>query len=255
MKNFKRIIASILVIVLLCGTLVGCGTLKGDDAIIYEDYKITEVMYKYWLAKYKTTFLYIYNNSVDTKSFWETEIEDGYTYEDFIMEYIQAYAKEVLVSMKLFDDFGMSFSNSQKNEVKERITNLIESYGGKNVLNETLGEMGLNIKTLEKIYYEEAKMETVKEYFFGKNGVMAVDDNDREAYYNENYYCAKWIYVYTEVKLMTDGNGNYLTDENGVYKFENLTELEKQEKELVVSELERKLAAGENFDALREKYS
>lgn len=254
-KVLKRTASLILVAAMLVCCFSGCGILKGDTAISYGDYEITEVMYKYWLAKYKTTFLYVYNNSVDTESFWKSEIEKGYTYEDFIMDYIKEYAKQVLVAMQLFDDYGMSFTSAQKNEVKDRINDLIESYGGKNVLNETLGEMGLNIQTLERIYYEEAKLETVNEYFFGTNGVLAVNDNDREAYYKENYYCAMWIYIYTEVKLMTDGNGNYFTDENGVYKFEELSETEKQEKQMRLEALKKDLAAGKDFKELREKYS
>ena len=115
--------------------------------------------------------------------------------------------------------------------------------------------MGLNIQTLEKIYYEESKLEAVNEYFFGKNGVLAVNDNDREAYYKDNYYCAMWIYIYTEVKLMQDEEGNYLTDENGIYKFEKLTELEKEEKQLIVNDLKKDQAAGKDFKELRAKYS
>ncbi|MBR2460874.1 MAG: hypothetical protein IKB34_06570 [Clostridia bacterium] len=255
MKIIRRMLAVALTLALLLGSLVGCGVLKGDDAIVYGDYSITEVMYQYWVRKYKTLFLYIYNNSVDTESFWTTEIEEDYTYEDFIVDYICAFAKQVLVSMQLFDEHGLSFTAEQKQGVEDRINELIESYGGKNVLNEELGEMGLNIKTLEKIYYEEAKLDAVIEYFFGKNGVLEVNDNDREAYYKDNYYCAKWIYIYTEVKLKTDDKGNFITDENGVYKFEELTELEKKEKERIVSTLEKEIAAGGNFEALRDKYS
>lgn len=195
-NKIKRILSLFLITVTVVSVFAGCGVLKGDTAMAYGDHKITEVMYKYWLAKYKTTFLYVYNNSVDTESFWKSEIEKGYTYEDFITDYIKEYAKQVVVAMQLFDDYGLSFTSAQKKAVKDRINNLIESYGGKNVLNEELGEMGLNIQTLEKIYYEETKLEVVNDYFFGKNGVLAVNDNDREAYYKENYFCAMWIYIY-----------------------------------------------------------
>lgn len=255
MNKFKRSVSIFLVTVILVSAFAGCGTLKGDTAMSFGDYKITEVMYKYWLAKFKTQFLYVYNNSVDTTSFWTTEIEKDYTYEDFIMDYIKFHAKQVLVSMKLFDDYGMSFTSAQKQAIKDKINNLIESYGGKNVLNEELGEMGLNIQTLEKIYYEEAKLETVNEYFFGSKGVLAVNDDDREAYYKENYFCAMWIYIYTDVKLLQDEDGNYFTDENGVYKFEELSDIEKQEKQAKVDELRKHLAAGKDFKALRQEYS
>jgi len=254
-KKLKRTVSFFLVTVILLGVLASCGTVKGDTVISYGDYRITEVMYRYWMAKYKTLFLYVYNNSVDTESFWTTEVEKDYTYEDFITDYIKEYAKQVVVSMHLFDECGMSFTSAQKEGIKARINDLIESYGGKNVLNETLGEMGLNIKTLEQIYYAEARLESVNEYFFGKNGVTAINDNDREAYYKDNYYCAMWIYIYTEVELKTDGNGNYYTDENGIYQFEKFDQAQKERKLAIVKQLEKDLAAGKDFKELRETYS
>lgn len=253
--TLKRTLALVLALVLMCGAFGSCAVIKGDVVMRYGDYTITETMYSYWMSKYKTLFLYMYNNSKDTLSFWNTEIEEGNTYEDFIVGYIQNYAKQVLLSMYLFDEYSMSLTDDQKDGVEDYINDLIEAYGGKNVLNETLAEMGLNIETLKTIYYAEEKLATVTDAFFGENGIMAVNDNDREQYYLDNYYCAEWIYVYTSVKLKKDDEGRYYTDENGVYLFDDLTEEEKAIQLAKVEEIEAKLEAGENFESVRAEYS
>lgn len=252
----KRTVAAVLVLLLVCGALAGCG-ISNKAVMKYGDYAITEPMYSYWLSKYKTSFLSIYNNAKDTESFWNTEIEgqDGFTYADFAENFVNEYAKQVLISMQLFDDYGLSFTDEQKEEIEKRISDLIESYGGKNLFNETLGEMGLNIKTLQKIYYAEEKYVIVCDYLFGENGILAVSDNDREAYYKENYYCAEWIYVYTEVKLKMSDDGKYYTDSNGVYIFEKLTDAEKAEQAEKLLKVEKALAAGDDFSEVREKYT
>ena len=253
MKNFFRIMALTLLLATLLCLFGGCGIIKGEDAMSYEGYVITETMYSYWMSKIKTQFLYQYNNSKDTLTFWNTEVSEGYTYEDFIVDYIQYYAKRVLISMYLFDEYGLSFSDSQKKTIEEKLDELTLSYGGKNAFNEELGEMGLNIQTLERIYYEEAKVDCVDDYFFKSGGILEVTDNDREAYYKANYYCAKWIYIYTNVKLKTDEDGNYIM-ENGVYQYEDITdENEKQEKLNKVAQVKDRLAAGESFETVRKE--
>ena len=258
MRKIKSLVSVVLLVAILCGCFAGCGTLKGDAVVSYGDYVVDEVMYQYWLAKYKTVYLYTYNNAVDTESFWTSKIDEqsDYTYEDFLVEYIRTYAKHVAVAMCLFDEYGMSFTSKQKENINNRIEQLIEYYGGKNVFNETLGEMGLNIETLKKIYYAEAKLDVVNEYFFGKNGVLEVSDNDREAYYNENYYSAMWIVMYPDTKFLKDETtGKYVCDTNGNRKYVALESWEKEAKELEINNLKKDLAAGKDFKALREEYS
>lgn len=255
MKKSKRIICVIAVIAILFTFGAGCSEIKGDTVMSYESYKITETMYSYWMAKYKTTFLYIYNNSKDTTQFWSTEIEEGYTYEDFIVEYIETYAKNVLVAMYMFDNLKLSFSSSVKSSVNEKINELIDAYGTKADLNAYLGQYGLNVSTLEKIYYAEAKMNAVNEALFSEGATLAVTDDDREEYYKNNYHCANWIYIYTEVKLKKDETGGYVTDSTGAYAFEELSESEKQAQQEKLDMILGKIDKGENFDILKTQYS
>jgi len=233
----------------------GCGVMKGDTVMEYEGYKITEAMYSYWMARYKTIFLYTYNGSGNPTKFWDTEISEGYTYDQFITEYINFYAKQVLVAMKLFDDYSLVFSESVKNSISDQIKVLTESYGTKAELNAYLAEYGLNVATLERIYYAQAKLTAVNDHLYGENGVSKVTDTERENYYKENYFCADWIYVYTKVKLKKGDDGELITDSNGVYVTEELTPEEKEKQQKKVADILAKIEAGEDFKVLKSQLS
>lgn len=242
-------------VTILLGCFSGCGVVKGDTVMEYEGYKITEAMYSYWMARYKTIFLYTYNGSADQEKFWNTEISEGYTYDKFITDYINFYAKQVLVAMKLFDDYSLVFSENVKQNISAQVNGLIDSYGTKAELNTYLAEYGLNVATLERIYYAQAKLNAVNDHLYGENGISKVTDAERENYYKANYFCAEWIYIYTKVKLKTNEKGDYITDTNGVYVTEELTEVEKLSKQQKIEDILAKIEAGQDFKTLKAQYS
>ena len=254
-KSKIRFLSLFLAVFVLIGCFSGCGEIKGDTVMELDGYKITEAMYSYWLSRYKTVFLYAYNNSKDTESFWNTEIREGETYEKFIVDYINNYAKNVLVAMKLFDDYSLVFTDNVKKEIKEQIEGLTLTYGTRSELNEYLAQYGLNVKTLEKIYYAQAKLDAVNNYLFGNGGPNEVTDTEREEYYKSNYYCVEWIYIYTDVKPRKGEDGGYITDSNGAYILDVMTDSEKEEQAKKIEELLKELENGGDFDLLRTEYS
>ncbi len=254
MKFKTRFLAVLIAVISLFSVLTGCGVIKGDTVMELGGYKITEAMYTYWMARYKAIFLSNYNNGKDTEEFWNSTTEDGITYEQFITQYINNFAREVLISMKLFDDYNLSFTSEEKDMISDYIKGLNTAYGSKAEFNDYLAGYGLNSKTLETIYYAEQKIDKVREALFSDGGVFGVTNEDREKYYEENYYCAEWIYIYRNMKLKTDENGGYITDSNGMYETEPLTDEEKAEKEKKIEELKNKLLT-EDFRTLRQEYS
>ena len=244
-----------MVAAIMLGCFAGCGVVKGDTVMEYEGYKITEAMYSYWMSRYKTIFLYTYNGSSNQDKFWNTEISEGYTYDKFITDYINFYAKQVLVAMKLFDDYSLVFSESVKQNISAQISGLIDSYGTKAELNAYLAEYGLNVATLERIYYAQAKLTAVNDHLYGENGISKVTDTERDNYYKANYFCAEWIYVYTKVKLQKNENGDYITDSSGVYVTEELTAAEKLIQQQKVESILEKIESGQDFKVLKAQYS
>lgn len=258
MKLRSRLLCLLLAAMLSVTLLSGCGVIKGDTVMELNGYKITEAMYSYWMSRYKTAFLQTFNNSKDTESFWDSAAEDGRTYGEYVTDYVNSFAREVLISMKLFDDYGLTFTSDEKSAVTEYVRGLNSAYGSKAELNEYLADYGLNAATLERIYYAELKVDKVKEELFGDGGIFAVTDDEKKEYYEKHYYCAEWILVYPDKKLKTtvDENGEtvYYTDESGNYVTVELTDAEKVEKAARIEELRGKLST-EDFKKLRAEYS
>ena len=251
MKNRIRFLCVLLAAVMLTLTFTSCGIVTGDTVMQYGDYKITEAMYSYWTASFKTYFLYYYSTSDNYSSLWSQELPDGRTYGAFFEEFLDSYAKKVLVCMKLFDDYGITFPDEKRAEIDEKLAELQNTYGGKAELNAYLSDFGLNIKTLERIYYEEAKVDLVTEQLFSENGALAVTDAEREAYYLANYYCVNWIYIYTEKKPDTENAG---TDGSANINMVELTEEEKAQKQQLVSDILTKLQEGRSFASLKAEF-
>lgn len=229
--------------------LVSCGIITGDTVMEYEDYEITEAMYSYWMARYKTLFMTTYGSD------WDAMVDGTRTYAQFFNEYVNDYAQKVLVCMYLFDKYDLEFDSTVKKSVSDRIDGLLQTYGGKSGLNGVLQDYGLNLDTLERIYYEQEKVNVVTGHLFGNGGSMQVSDTDRIAYYKDNYCCFERIYIYTDKKPQLN-NGDYVTDLNGNYKMQELSESEKAEKNQLIEDILGKLRSGEkSFVALRAEHS
>lgn len=255
MKLKIRLLCFLIAVISVLSVFTGCGVIKGDTVMELGGYKITEAMYSYWMARYKTIFLNKFNASKDTESFWSSSMADGTTYEKYITDYINNFAREVLISMKLFDDYNLSFTADDKKAITEYIKGLNTAYGSKAEFNEFLSQYGLNSKTLEAIYYAEQKVDKVRAALFEKGGVYEANDEDKKKYYEENYYCAEWIYIYSDVKLKKGEDGGYITDPiTKEYVTEPLTEEETVLKEAKIEELRGKLPTVD-FKTLRQEYS
>ncbi len=243
---------------MLIPMLVGCagfGVIKGDTVMQLGDYKITEAMYSYWMSRFKTLFLYAYNNSKDTESFWNTKVSDDMTYETFITEFIDDYAKKMLISMKLFDEYNLVFSDTAKDNINAKIKELTSAYGSRAAFNKELANYGLNINTLKDIYYVQEKSEAVSGYLFGASGPYSVTDTDREEYYKANYRSVDWIYVYTTKKPKIAEDGGYVTDGTGLYIMEEMSDEEKATQAEKVAKIKSEIDAGKDFAQLKKQYS
>jgi hypothetical protein len=218
LKSVTKIISLILAVITLCSVFGGCGVIKGDTVMEYEGYEITEAMYSYWKSHFKAAFIDGYgtvgSNGKKTID-WQTKLPNGQTYEQFFEdELVTPYAKKVLICQKLFDDYKLSFTDEHEQAVEDILNGLESIYGGSKGLNAYLAPYGLNVKTLERIYYAEAKVSIVSEYIFALSGPSEITASERSAYYEANYFCINWIYIYTEKKPADPSLGNTSSGDN-----------------------------------------
>lgn len=250
----KKIAAPICVILVAVLLVSGCSPVGGETVLEYKGYKISEAMYGYWVALYKRDVIYSFNNRKDTSDFWQAEVSDGVTTEDYFTDIINNQIYKYCIGQQLFDEYGLKLEKEVKTAIDADINEKIEYYGSRAELNSALAHINLNIELLREIYICEEKLKAVYNYLYGPYGPEALSDNDYVQYFKDNYWHMKYIVIYT-TKLATDSKGNYKYDSSGTLVTEPLTEEEFAEKLAKAEEALAKAQAGEDFDELIITYS
>lgn len=255
-SRLTQILCLALAAVMLVMTLAGCGS-ESPAAIVVGDVRISSNMFCYWMSRYKAMFLYAYfGTTTDNSQYWTAQLADGVTAGDFLEALAISNIKSNAVCLKLFEDYGLQLSKDEINAVDEKVNQKISAAGSKSALNSALSAYGANVNVLREVYLAEAKLTALQTYLFGDNGIMKVTDDELNSYYQENYYHDKHILVLTAAKYVTDAEGNPEVDSTtGSYKTEELTEEEKAAKIELAADLEKRIAAGEDFDALVAQYT
>lgn len=255
MKNKIKKAVALFLAVIMCFVLVSC-----DDTpavMELEGNEVTAAMYHYWASRAKGEYIYSYEDVQNTDECWKKDLGNGQTVAEYFDAVTLQTVKENLVAMKLFDEYGLEITKSEKEGVAGYIGDLIKEYadGSEKMMNTVLSEYGIDTDILEKIYLEETKSTKVYNYLFGENGKTPVTDKQYEKSYTEGYVHFQLIYINNSYSYVEDENGNRVTDDNGVYKTEPLTGKVKEEKDREVAEAEKLLTDGGDFYTVYEKYS
>ena len=194
MKNknvLVKLSCIILAVMLLCCSLSGCAESKIMEL---GEVEIDNYLYEFLLSRMKGTLSGIGYN-VDSVDFWNTVFSsNGMTYGEYFKAQVLKQAYSYAVSEFLFQKEGLTLPDESVELIDTLMDKLIERAGSKNNLNAELANYGVNYKILREIYVMEAKMQHLKEYYYGKNAEK-IDKKDKDAYYNENYVSFKQILI------------------------------------------------------------
>ncbi len=256
-KRYKGAAALLSLLLLFSCCLQGCGKDSSVPVLTLGDVSISENVYHYWASTYKGDFLYRYEDVKNTEEFWNGELIDGKSAAEYFDTVILENIQYTLVCMQLFDEYGLVISASEKENMQERISDYLKEYadGNRNLLNQTLGEYGINMKLLEKIYIDDAKTAKVYDYLYGETGQTPIDDTQMEAYYQENYVHLQMIFINNKYQYKTDSGGKYVMDEKGQAVTEELDADTKARRDESIQKVQEGLENGESFAALYETYS
>ncbi|MBR5767117.1 MAG: hypothetical protein IKX86_00375 [Clostridia bacterium] len=246
----RTLFAAILAAVLL---LASCAP-KYGRIMTYEGHYITEDKYYYWTSSYKRNILYSYSDAYDTASFWQSDAPDGKTVEEYFTLSIDDRIKDYLIAEVLFREMKLTLSSSVKASIEDNINEKLDYYGGRSGLNNELKNIMLTVSTLREVYTAEKKLEAVQNALFGEGGEYEITEEDVVNYYNSRYSHIKYIVFYTE-RVMKDGDGNILYDDEGLPLTEEMTAEEKKDRLAKIEKCIAELSDGADFDELREKYS
>ncbi len=256
MKNKMKKVLALLLALASAFVFSACG--DDSPAVMELDgVEITAAMYHYWASSAKGNYLYTYEDVTDTAECWARDLGNGQTVAEYFDTVTLETVKENLVAMKLFKDYGLKITKSEKEGVDGYIGDVIKEYadGSTKLMNTVLSEYGINTSILKSLYLDETKSTKVFNYLYGDGGKTPLTDEDYENYYNANYVHFQLLYINDAYQYVTDENGNYVTDDSGVYKTEELDAAVKAEKKKLIAEVDEKFQAGEDFYTLYDRYS
>lgn len=242
---------------LCCAALLllsACG--RSADAMTWNGVSISENEFRFYLATYKARFAQTYSDFKDNEAFYRQTIGDG-TAEDFLFATVVNNVGYSLLCDGLFKQYGLSLSSSVTAAVDGYVDSFLNDYadGNKNVLNQSLGVYGVNMKLFREILLRDERASAVYNYLYGPDGTVGINDDDRQAYLEENYARVRHIYVNNAYVYSTDANGRPVYDEYGQQEKKPLSGEDLEAKNKLVAAIDEALASGEDFDAVYEAAS
>ena len=208
--NIKRLVCLMLALLLCTAVLVSCAETVKEPVMEYGGEKIPLEMYEFMLSRLKGSLARQGHDVSATSEFWgEMHGESGLTNEQYYTKAALDTCKNYLAALAIFEEEGMTLSESALESIDEEIDFYIE-YDGKGdeaKLDLILKKYGTTTEGLRKIYEIEAKYNAVIASIYGSSGSQ-IAGNVKDKYYKENYYRFKQI-------LVSDFYYEYVTDENG----------------------------------------
>lgn len=266
-KTIKRALTLILAIAMIipAAAMAGCsGT--GTTFLKIGKTEITENMFVFWLSRYKAQFVYAYGSSIKTEygvssidEFWKltSDPKTGDTYNDIFTDYIYDNAITYLVSLALFDEYGLSLSKAETAEVDSYIAELRENYaaGSKTEFNVVLQEYGINEKTLRECYLIDKKITALQNYLFGAGGPEAITDETVEKYYQDSYVHFEQICIFINECPELSETGAYVTDKDGNIQYRKMDAIENGKARADAQDALNLAKGNKLFSELVEKYN
>ena len=258
-KNKARSLVSLLLVLtmlLSVTALVGCD--KTEVLMSLDGTTIEEDAYKYWLSNYKNYYITNFTEIGDDNESFLKLMDDGRTVGEAIEERVEVSVKTMLCTLKLFEKYNLKLSSVDTASVKSMIEdNVFYLAGGdRAAFNKLLLDTyGFNIDRLEEILLLEKKVDITTQYLIEKGGIP-YSAEELDAFYTENYYRLKIVFVNLTAKTKVDENGKPVKDDvTGKEETVPLTEEEKAVKIELAESLYNKAQNGESFDRLIKDHS
>lgn len=189
-----RLMAALLALLLLCPCFFACAD-TGEPVLSYKNAKITDDVYRYWMACYRAQFAAVENEENRARLF----------------ELSRANIQRSLICVGLFDGYGLRLDTAARDIVNAAVESIEESMGGRRALEEALAVWGMDINGLKTAITHEQKASALREYLFGENGAYAISEETAEEYYQASYARVYMIFI-PYVDFETDADGNRIFD-------------------------------------------
>lgn len=260
-KVFKKITAVLLLVSILLSisTLVSCGD-KETVALSVNGVKITEDVYRYWYIHLKEYYVTNYGIT-DSREYWNTQVTNAdYTYADFVDNKIRTQIDYYLAGNVLFEQYKLSTKlkdtwDTIKNGIDEDIDDGVNSFGSRAEYDAYLDQKyGIDSSVYRRVKQMEQKFYLAYDYLYNStSGIERATDSEIDAYYTEKYALIKYYMVLKNYEYRVDSDGNRVTNGEGSYIQDPLTEAEKKEKAAYANQVFEAVLSGEDIDTFIKK--
>lgn len=219
---------------------------------------MTEGMFSYFLSEQKNKYFAVlrFNDpsiTEDTPEIWETKAPDGQTFgEKFMADTLEearniVAANTILYSLQSPDDSSESYELPEDylDYVSALVKqNAIEKYGSVMDFESYLLNFGTTLEDYTNLYIMTANTDLLKDAMFNDaTGIYKISDQEIKAYYTDNYYSVRHIFVNTVYDEKIDGTRAPLSD------------AEKARRESVANEIFEYITSGGSYDSVPGKFN
>ncbi len=216
MKNkLLHIAALLLAVICLAALFPSCAastttlmTLEADG----KTYSYSVNLFQLYLSALKGNLVAagvtVNGHSAATDAYWNSmDTIDGQlqTLNNYYTEAALKECQSTLIAQYLFDAYGLSLSEAEKEKIETDLNELVQTdgNGSKTKLNSILSAYGVNYDMMKEHYTCKAKLTAVQKHLYSLLG-----DNIKAEYLERNY-------VHFRQLFLADYNYVYVTDDNG----------------------------------------
>lgn len=260
-KMIKKWISIVLLVslVLSIGLFSSCGS-DEIPVLSVRGVECTEDMYRYWYMKLKDYYVSNYGIT-DSKEYWSLQVTNtDYTYADFVDNKIKTQIDYYLAGNVFFEQYRLDNKlkdtwETIKQGIDEEIDDGVNSFGSRAEYDSYLDQKyGIDSSIYRRIKLMEQKFYLAYDYLYNsESGIERATEMEIDAYYTARYARIKYYMVLKNFEYRVDSEGNRVTDANGSFIQDPLTESEKQEKAIYAVGAFEAIKGGKDIDAFIKK--
>ncbi len=181
---------------------------------------MTKGIFSFFLSQKKANYLTVlsFNDSTitqDSEDVWNTVSNNGRPYGEVFFDEIVNEAQDMMSAQYiLFDVCGYELPTEYSTYIENLIMqNAIDKYGSVSAFENYLANFGTSYEDYKNLYFMTTNVDLLKELLYNEEtGILRFSEQEKQAYFADNYYTIKHVYVNTTYTDKMDGTKAPLTE-------------------------------------------
>lgn len=209
----RRAIPLFLALALCFSCLFSCAE-KG--VLSYGSQSLSSDLFTYALTLNKTktlaTLLGSSQNLEDDPAIWTTDLGDGTTYADTVLDNTLSTMKMTLFYCTYAEEQGITLSAEEEQSVKESVEEIVSSFSSRKAFDEYMQTYGFDYDLIYR-YYELDTLSQAGMRAYFQHPLTSLTEADVKAYYTEHYVTLLYLYVNETDMTLSNGKTVPLSEE------------------------------------------